>query len=126
MNLTAANVQTILKDCLYGEINKSKDDALIIEGVVNDFVLSKNKVESYREDIESMLIKLPRQFRKLYGGGWSFLNACMDEHEHQWGEHIHVEALYVLGMAIKKVKCQLPKEMWASLPGGMPYFVVNL
>lgn len=126
MKLSAENVQATMTNCLYGEIEKSQDDAIMIDGIANGFVLSKKKVENHKKDIESMLRKMPTQFRRQYGGGWSSLNACMDEHGHHWGEQIHVEALFVLGMAIKKVECQMPKEMWPILPGGMPYYVINL
>jgi len=36
-----------------------------------------------------------------------------------------LDELFQLGIAIGKVECLLPREMWPTLPGGMPYYVVN-
>jgi len=36
-----------------------------------------------------------------------------------------MEKLFLLGLAIEKVKCLMPREVWPALPGGMPYYVIN-
>jgi hypothetical protein len=33
--------------------------------------------------------------------------------------------LFALGLGIGMVECQLPRELWDMLPGGVPYYVVN-
>lgn len=82
------------------------------------------RLESHKQEIKNLLMGLPRQFREKEGGGWSFLQACMDKDGNQWGEHKDVEALVCLGIATGQAKFQLPRDMWKVLPGGMPYFVV--
>jgi len=54
------------------------------------------------------------------------LNGCMDIHGNKWGEQIHVNELFCLGMGLGLVKCSLPREMWRVLPGGVPYFTIDL
>jgi hypothetical protein len=73
-----------------------------------------------------MLAELPDMFKESGGGGWSFLNACDDRHGNQWtGLHQRMEQLFQLGIGIDKVECQLPREVWPALPGGMPYYIVK-
>jgi len=56
----------------------------------------------------------------------SFLNACQDRNGNQWTDlHQRMEQLFVLGQAAGFVSCLLPRDMWAALPGGMPYYVVS-
>jgi len=122
MKLTSENVETIFMDSL---CETKESDGVIIEGIVASYKFDNNKVESYKNDIESMLAELPTEFRKDVGGGWSFMNACNDKDGNQWTDfHQRMEQLFCLGMAIGKVECQLPREMWESLPGGMPYYTI--
>ena len=70
---------------------------------------------------------LPHQFRKNSGGGWSFLNACNQENGVQWtGLHQRMDQLFCLGMGVKLVESLLSRKMWRNLPGGMPYYVINV
>lgn len=73
-----------------------------------------------------MLSELPKEFKKESGGGMSFLNACNTSKGEQWtGEHAKMEQLFALGIASGMVECLLPRELWSSLPGGVPYYVVT-
>jgi len=123
MELTSENVEQIFLDCL----NENRpDNEIIIHGIVNSFSLNLVKIETYKNDIYSMLKKLPKEFQKDTGGGWSFLNACVDKNGKQWtGLHRSMEQLFVLGMACGKVKCLFPRKIWSKFPGGMPYYVVE-
>lgn len=130
MKLTAEKVNKIFVDCLFTD-EETKDGApgeyIMVQGVVNDFGLHPERTESHQEEIISLLQELPDEFKKSDGGGWSFLNACNDRQGNQWtGLHRDMEQLFVLGMAIKKAEFQLPKVMWRTLPGGMPYLVVDV
>jgi hypothetical protein len=78
-------------------------------------------------EIRAMLAELPDQYRKSGGGGWSFLNACDDRHGTQWtGFHRTMEHLFMLGLAIGAVTLLMPRELWDALPGGMPYYMVDV
>ena len=35
-----------------------------------------------------------------------------------------MEELFCLGIAIGRVECLIPREMWKILPGGVPYYVI--
>jgi len=129
MELTANNVREIVEFCLYKkeenvEKGKIPKEAIAVEGVVNSFGFHPKRIDEKVEDIVSMLHELPVKFMQDEGGGWSFLNAFETKNGVHWGEHINIDELICLGIAIRKVKFSLPREMWKALPGGMPYFVV--
>jgi hypothetical protein len=124
--LTAKNVRDVFMDCLYRDGEDTKD-AVLVEGVVNKFGLCPARLRSHVTDIRELLQQLPVEFQSGHqkgGGGWSFLNACVDKDGEQWGEHENIEQLLVLGLATHQATILLPRNMWSLLPGGMPYFSV--
>ena len=126
MELTAENVVETMKSCLFpdeGEPDLTK--AVMVEGITAKFGFDPERLKAKEADIVSMLAQLPPQFRHDVGGGYSFLAACERADGVQWGEQRTVDELFVLGMAIGKVKPCLPRAMWSALPGGMPYYVVT-
>jgi hypothetical protein len=124
MNLTTENVTSIFKDCLFKD-GENTSNPVMSEGITSKFGFHKERLESHKEDISEMLSKLPKEFQQNTGGGMSFLNACNDVDGRQWTSlHQVMEQLFVLGQAIEKVKCLMPRDMWKILPGGMPYYVV--
>ncbi len=132
MNLTAANVNKILLDCLFTEAelkacNGKPEKFVMAEGVMRNVGFHPDRLESHRADVAAMLSELPPEFmHDNSSGGWSFLAACMTKNGEQWGEHPNIDELLLLGGALNMVKYLLPREMWNVLPGGMPYFTVNL
>lgn len=124
MELTASNVETTFMGCLFKEGEDTSDPA-IAEGITSKFGFHKGRLEACENDIASMLSELPKEFHKDGGGGMSFLNSCNNSKGEQWtGLHQIMEQLFNLGQACKKVECLMPRSMWPSLPGGMPYYVV--
>ena len=124
MKLTSENVEKIFFDCLFKD-GENTDKATQVEGITNNFGFNPESLRSHANDILSMLHELPDTFMQDKGGGWTFLNACNDSKGEQWtGMHQIMEQLFVLGLAIEKVKCLLPRNIWPALPGGMPYYVV--
>ena len=133
MELTAKNVMDVLYACFYdtSEVEKRGKEAVMkeaikIKGIQNHFGFNPEQVKKHKENIKSMLAQLPDSFHKNSGGGMSFLNACMTKDDIQWGEHMNMEALFCLGEAAGFVKPCMPREVWGMLPGGMPYYVVDL
>ena len=116
----------------YGHIIKTerRETALLIErkkGIRNKLRFRPGRLEEKRAKVTEWLKALPLQFRKNSGGGWSFLNACNQENGVQWtGFHQRMDQLFCLGMGLGLVECQMPREMWKILPGGMPYYVINV
>ena len=88
----------ILKDCMY-ESDKIGDDFVFIDVIMHKFVFKKEKLDKNKNDIIDMLEQLPPQFKQ----GLSFLIACDDKDGDQWEEHVNMEALVVLVIAIGKV-----------------------
>ena len=116
MNLTAQNVENLFAECF-------RETGEPTEGVMGKAALDTTGRES---EIESMLAQLPTEFQSTGGGGWTFLNACMDKDGGQWtGVQPTMDKLFMLGIAAGKAKWLLPREMWSALPGGVPYAVVN-
>jgi len=131
IELTSKNVENILMYCLYNEeelahSKRPPEGSVLVPGVIHAFALHPSRLEEKSKDIETLLRQLPEEFYATKGGGMSFLRACMRFDGEQWGEHHDMEALMVLGMATKKVTCLMPKEMWPALPGGMPYYRVEV
>jgi hypothetical protein len=123
--LNSEKVEAIFMDCLFKD-GEDTSNHVRVEGIMSTVGFNPERLEIHRADIEAMLNELPDQFKKSGGGGWSFLNACDDKYGNQWtGFHQHMDQLFQLGVGLDKVQCQLPREMWSVLPGGMPYYVIN-
>jgi len=121
----AKRTQEILMDCLYKPEEVADGvppkDSVIVDGVLHKFALHPARVESHKAEIAELINELPPAFHKSNGGGWSFLNLCVDKNEVQWGEHRNCEELLVLAIATKQGGLLTPREMWPILPGGLPY-----
>ncbi|NCP46899.1 hypothetical protein COT86_02060 [Candidatus Collierbacteria bacterium CG10_big_fil_rev_8_21_14_0_10_43_36] len=124
--LKADRVRQIFLDSLYND-GEDTSSHVKAEGITTNAVgFNPDRLNSHKAEIEAMLDELPDEFKKSGGGGMSFLNACNDKHGNQWTNfHQTMEQLFQLGIAIGKVECLLPREIWSALPGGMPYYVVN-
>lgn len=128
MELNSTNVSEVFGKCLYGEHfdeNEKRDDAVFVEGIVHNFVFKKENLEENKENILDMLCCLPEEFQKQVGGGWSFLQACVDNKGNQWADHMVMEQLFSLGIGLGVCKYLLPKELWKVLPGSVPYIVFD-
>jgi hypothetical protein len=131
MELTAENVMNVLTDCLFrnaelADANGMPANAVLVEGITSRMGFHKERLESHREDVCSMLSELNENFFADKGGGYSFLGACDKKNGEQWGEHRNMEDLFLLGLGLGVVKEAVSRDMWKVLPGGMPYYVINL
>ena len=120
MELTADNVHNVFINCLAKEVEGK--DVIVIKGVINNFAISKFWVDEEKENIKAMLLQLDDNF--MNDGGWTFLNMPMRADGVQWGEQRNAQELLVLGMACELATIQMPREMWAMFPGGVPYIQV--
>lgn len=101
--------------------------ATVVEGVLFKHAFFQPRLNQHREQVVLWLAELPSEFHADGGGGWSFLNACNTKDGEQWtGLHLRMDQLFAMGQALGLVKLQLPREMWAILPGGMPYYGIDL
>lgn len=122
--INATRVHEIFIACLFKD-GEDTTHHIKAEGVVHNIGFHPERLEVHREEVKTLLSDLPEPFMASKGGGWSFLNAPMDRNGNQWGEQTNAEELLLLGVGLGIVICQLPREMWSVLPGGVPYFVVN-
>lgn len=123
--LSAKNVCDVFMDCLF-KTGEDTSGHVKAEGIVCDVDFHPARLKANEAKIVSMLEELPSEFQEKEGGGWSFLNARLDKHGHQWVDlHQTMERLFQLGMAIDRVRCLMPRDMWEIMPGGMPYYAVK-
>lgn len=132
MKLQASHVEEILKDCLFTDAEMSDPDmppagAVLVDGLIHNFAFHPDRLESHAREIGDLLACLPTEFQpaSVGGGGWTFLNACVDVEGRQWGEHRDIERLICLGIGTKQAEWQM-KNMASVLPGGVPYFGVKV
>lgn len=120
MRLTHQNVEAVFTDCLADTAEHA------IKGVLIEAAFNRDKIEAHTQDIMSMLMQLPKEFHRNSGGGWSFLNMCIDCNGTQWTDyHQTQDKLVCLGRAIGAVEFLLQRDLWRVFPGGMPYIVIN-
>lgn len=123
--LTPQHVETVFMDCLFND-DEDSNEHIVAEGIVSTVGFHPGRIEEHRREIHDMLAELPDEFKTSGGGGYSFLNVCMDKHGNQWtGLDLIMEQLVQLGIAIGEVEYCLPRDMWSVLPNGMPYFMVK-
>lgn len=121
--INSLRVKEIFLDCLFKD-GEDTTNHVRAEGVVHNVGFHPQRLESYRNEVTTILGCLPEPFMMSKGGGWSFLNTCMDRDGSQWGEQLNAEELLLLGIGLGKVKCQVPRELWSAFPGGVPYYTV--
>lgn len=119
MRLTSDNVEAVFARCL-----RNEGEAPLVQGVMLGAYIDTTEET---ENIRLMLGDLPDQFQAEIGGGWSFLNMCMNRELNQWtGLHQTQDRLVVLGLASGHLRfCLEERDMWSALPGGMPYIMVE-
>jgi hypothetical protein len=77
-------------------------EAIEVHTIRNTLVfLLPATLETYREKVAEWLHCLPPSFQEE--GDW-FSNACYDRNGDQWGDHIHMEALFTLATGLRLVE----------------------
>lgn len=127
----ASRVHSVLLDCLFlpEEIvgGKPPADAVLVEGIVNNFGFHKGRLEGHRAEVQALLREiLHDNFHEDKGGGWSFLQMAAARDGSIWGEHRSCQDLLVLAIGLGMAKYAMEREMWPLLPGGVPYVIFNL
>lgn len=123
--LSADRVSSIFTSCMFRD-GEDTSKYVPAPGITTNVGFHPGRIEENRVEIAALLDELPGPFKESSGGGMSFLNACYDRNGLQWtGMHRTMEQLFQLGLATGKVGYVLEdRELWSTLPGGMPYFVV--
>lgn len=129
--LKAERVNEILRDCLFTDAELEDgslpegQETVIANGILRKFGFHPERLRGHADEVKALLEELPDEFHKDKGGGWSFLNACMDKHGNHWAEHPTMDELFSLGQGLGMVKETVPRERWEILPGGMPYYIID-
>jgi hypothetical protein len=124
MKLTSEAVEKLFDECVVPA--DTAGDQIKAVGLVNAYWFDRKKIEQNKPKIRELLAELPDNFRADKGGGWTFLNACIDRNGEQWtGLHQTMEKLFCLGIAAGITKW-LMLDMAASMPGGVPYVSVSV
>lgn len=124
--LTADRVNTLFRECL--ATAATGENISQIHGVTRRFAIDLLKIKDAKPEIAQMLSQMDDTFMIGVGkgGGWSFLNACVDRRGRQWCDlHETVEKLVILGMAAGFAFFTHDRDLWDVLPGGLPYFSIR-
>lgn len=121
MNKKATRVKAAMFDCMYQDDPQTAPaDAVMVDGITMKFGFDPKRVEANRTLIGNLIDEIvPEAFYE----GMSFLNLCEAKDGEHWGEHQNMQELYVIAAAIGRARFLLPKDLWGSLPGGMPYIM---
>ena len=124
-------VNEVFLDCLFKDAEitagQTPDNAVLVEGITAKVGFHRERLEGNRETVKQWLSLLPAEFRKDSGGGWTFLNACNEADGTQWtGLHQRMDQLFMLGIGLGMAHWLLPRDMWAILPGGLPYVQIDV
>ena len=123
--LDAKKVNEIFMDCLFKEHPACGTTFIPVKGITMNVGLQASKVEEHSGEIKELLDELPDNFKENSGGGWSFLEACVDKEGNQWGEHNNMQELLMLGIASGWAGYLVSsRELWSAFPGGVPYFMI--
>src|SRR6478735_6010944 len=115
--LSAANVEHIFKRCLLNDDEKNLEH-IYEHGVKIEVYFKTSELKKYRQRITEMISQLPETFLQHKGGGWSFLNLCLNKDGQQWTDsHEVCDMLVCLGLAIDKIAFCLHRDMWSIFPG---------
>jgi hypothetical protein len=118
-------VRQLLVDCLFKQ-GEPLEPFVEAEGLATRFRFHPSRLRERLSAIAEQLRGLPAPFHAEGGGGFTFLGANETRDGELWGEHEDVERLVCLGIAAGFVSYCAERKFWAALPGGMPYFVVDI
>lgn len=122
--LTSQRVEEIFLDSMFTD-EEDTSQRVMAAAIQCRVGFHPGRLAGHKDEIFSFLKELPDNFLETKGGGASFLQACYDRHGNQWtGVHAIMEQLFLLGLAIGKVKPIFERSMWPHLPGGLPYYTV--
>jgi hypothetical protein len=106
---------------------KSTEDYIEIEGMINMAHFSVERIRIFEIQIIELLNELHPMFSKNGDKGWSAGNMMVTKDGFEWTElHQNVDKLICLGKAIGRVKFSRPRDQWEIYPHGIPDIVIDL
>jgi hypothetical protein len=122
--ISSEKVNKIFTDSLFRD-SESHDRFVPAHGIMHSVAFQTQRLVSHRDEVAEMLREIPDEFHSRAGGGMSFLKFCQTRDGIAWGEHNSGEELVLLGEGLGMISCIFDRAQWGTLPGGMPYYVVN-
>ena len=132
VKLSSNSVGDVFRSCLFSEEELTESglpaSAMVkVEAVADTYGFSQANLETVKDNIIELLMQLSESFFKGIGDGDSFSNAVRNDRGIVWTKsQVEVDQLLALGLGIGMITYSLPRDMWAILPGGMPYFTINM
>lgn len=125
MELNAENVDKIFMECLH-DPGENADGAPIAEAIKLRVCFNPIRLKANEGSIRELLNFIHPNFHKSKGGGWTFLNFCLDRDGDTWtGLHQIMDKLLALGLATEMITFTMSREMWSALPEGMPFLTID-
>ena len=130
LELTAKNVEDVMLDMLFkdeelagsGLGDEPPEGVVVVKAITSGFGFHPGRVKENKGKVIELIGQLDEKFLLGSGDGYSFLALCEDKEGKQWtGEHRVMELLCVVAIAAGVAKWSMPRDLWAVLPGGMPY-----
>lgn len=132
-------LEDLLRYCLFTDEefatpNKTKwqgedipADSAVFRGVMTSFVFHPGRLGEKAGDIIELARGIVQdEFLVNKGEGWSFLNLINTRDGVHWAEHPTVEKLICICGALGLCDYLLPRKMWDTFHGGMPYLWFDL
>jgi hypothetical protein len=119
-------------DCLFNEddpkrtVVKSPSTYTEGNGVHLELGFFPDKLEEHKAEIISILKNLDESFFMSNGSGMSFLNFRQDRNGILWGSRTEADELLCLANALKIASFSADKKTWESLPGEVPFIIVEV
>ena len=125
----AQQVHATLLDCLFqdSELVDGKPPVEPVRApcIMRTFGLHPERLEGHRAKVAGFLRRMQDPFFSDKGAGWSFLQMCETRDGELWAEHRTCDELLALGIGLGMVRFLVPRDVWAALPGGVPYLVID-
>lgn len=103
---------------------------IFVESVAAKVLFHPDRIAESKEQIRSILGDMDSKFMKQTpddnDSGYSFLAMPFDKDGVHWCEQPTADLLVALGIACGFIEYLLPREAWPALPGGVPYFAINI
>lgn len=132
--IDSKRISEVFKECLFRdeelELAKKNDGSFDTACVLGSLVVGSIpvfcwlRILGFKDEIKAYLNLLPDEFKESSGGGYTFLNMCVDKNNNQWGGQRQCDELTALGKALGLCDYLLPRQYWGTLPGSVPYIIV--
>lgn len=114
-------IDSLFTSCLFLD-GEPTQGAVLADGITARFGFHPERLQAAVPELRALVgCTVPDAFMSDIGGGASFLDLAFDRVGCHWAEHPTLQQLVVMCIAAGLADYCLPRDMWAVLPGGVPY-----